>query len=84
MYINESGMLTAIDKTRKYRSLVPINTKQHDEYYCALDEILQHYNNTRFVIKTIHCDGEYRGMMEKVMDNLDMEMNFTNAQDHVP
>jgi hypothetical protein len=61
-----------------------MDTKQHEEYYRALDEILRQYNNAGFVIKTIHCNGEYCGMMEKVKDNLDVTMNFTNAQDHVP
>ncbi|WP_288992819.1 polyprotein of Ty1/Copia retrotransposon [uncultured Marinobacter sp.] len=84
MYVNECGMLTAIDRTIKFRSLIPMNTKQHDEYYRALDQILRLYNQAGFVIKTIHCDGEYRGMMEKVDDDLDVNMNFTNAQDHVP
>jgi hypothetical protein len=84
MYVNECGMLTAIDRTIKFRSLVPMNTKQHEEYYRALDQILRHYNNAGFVITTIHCDGEYRGMMDQVKDGLNIEMNFTNAQDHVP
>ncbi len=84
MYVNECGMLTAIDKTLKFRSLVPMNTKQHDEYYRALDCILRHYNSGGFTIKTIHCDGEFRSMMEPVKDGLDVDMNFTNAQDHVP
>jgi hypothetical protein len=81
MYVNECG-ITAIDRTIKVRSLVPMNTKQHVEYYRALDQILRHYNRAGFVIRTIHCDGEFRGMMEKV--DLEVDMNFTNAQDHVP
>jgi hypothetical protein len=84
MYANECGMLTAIDQTIKFRSLVPTNTKQHVEYYRALDQILRHYNRAGFVIRMIHYDGEFCGMMEKVEDNLDVDMNFTNAQDHVP
>ena len=80
MYVNECGMLTAIDKTIKFRSLVPMNTKQHDEYYRALDQILRHYNNAGFVITTIHCDGEYCGMMDKVSDNMNVKMNFTNTR----
>jgi hypothetical protein len=32
----------------------------------------------------IHCNGELCGMMEKVKDDLDVDTNFTNAQDHVP
>jgi hypothetical protein len=61
-----------------------MNTKQHVEYYRALDQILRHYNLAGFVIRTLHCDGEFCGMMEQVEDDLDVEMNFTNAQDHVP
>ena len=44
MYVNGSGMLTAIDKTIKCRNLVPMDTKQHDEYYRALDKILWQKN----------------------------------------
>jgi hypothetical protein len=76
-------MLTAIDRAIKFRSLVPMNTNQNVEYYRALDPILRHYNRAGFVIRMIHCDGEFRGMTEKVEDDLDVDMNFTNAQDHV-
>ena len=84
MYVNEVGMLTTIDRTVKFRSVVPIASRTHEEYYRALDQVLRHYNRAGFKIKTIHCDGEYRSMMDKVSDDLDVEMNFTNAQDHVP
>jgi hypothetical protein len=84
MDVNECGMLSTIDQTIKFRSLVPMNTKQHAEYYRALNQIIRNYNLARFVIRTIYFDGEFRGMMEKVKDNLDVDMNFTNAQDHVP
>ena len=40
MYVNECGMLTAIDRTINFRSLVPLNGKTHEEYYGALDAIL--------------------------------------------
>ena len=33
MFLNECGMPTAIDQTIKFRSLVPMNTKQNKEYY---------------------------------------------------
>jgi hypothetical protein len=57
MDVNERGMLTAIDRTIKFRSLVPMNTNQHVEYYRALNQILRHYNRAGFVIRTIHCNG---------------------------
>jgi hypothetical protein len=57
IYVNECGMLSAIDRMIKFRSLVPMNTKQHDKYYRALDQILRHYTRAGFVIRTIHCNG---------------------------
>jgi hypothetical protein len=83
-YVNECSMLTVIDRTIKYQSLVPIETRQHKEYFRPLDKILRYYNNAGFVITEIHCDGEYCAMMNKVKDDLNVKMNFTNAQDRVP
>ena len=84
MYVNECGMLTSIDRSVRFRGLVPVENKDHKEYYRALDKILRFYNKSGFIIKTIHCDGEFRAMMEKVSDDLSVDMNYTNAQDHVP
>jgi hypothetical protein len=83
MDVNECGMLTAIDQTVKFQSLVAMNAKQHNEYYRALSQILRHYNQAGFMIRMIHCNGELCGVMEKVKDDLDVDMNFTNAQDHL-
>jgi len=84
MYINGIPMLTTIDKTIKFCGLVPQNSKSHEEYYEALDQVLRFYNKSGYFIKTIFCDGEFKSLMEKVADELDIDMNYTNAQDHVP
>ena len=64
--------------------MVPIEAKTRGDYYKALDVIFRHYNKGGFIIKIIYCDGEYHAMMNKVSDDLDVEMNYTNASDHVP
>jgi hypothetical protein len=84
MYINECGFMTTIDRTIRFRSAIPIDNRTHEENYRVLDMVLRVYNSAGFHIKTIHCDGEFRVMMEKVKDNLGVRMNFTNALDHVP
>jgi predicted RNA-binding protein len=76
--------MTTIDQTIRFRSAIPINNRTHKEYYCVLDMVLHMYNSAGFHIKTIHCDGEFRAMMEKVKDDLGVRMDFTNALDHVP
>ena len=63
---------------------MPVKSKKHADYFEALDTILQTYNKGGFKIAKIEWDSEYRAMMNKVSDQLDVEMNYTNAQDHVP
>ena len=36
MFINKEGMLTVIDRTIKFRSLVPVDSKAPEDYYKAL------------------------------------------------
>ena len=47
-----------------------VANRTHDEYYRVLDMILRLYNGAGFVVKTIHCDGEFRALMERVKDDL--------------
>jgi hypothetical protein len=84
MYVNESGFMTTIYRTIRFRSAIPIDNRTHKEYYRVLDMVLRVYNSAGFHIKTTHCDGEFRAMMEKVKDDLGVRMNFPNALDHVP
>jgi hypothetical protein len=76
--------VTTLDQTIRFRSAIPIENRTHKEYYRVLDMVLRVYNSAGFHIKTIHCDGEFQEMMEKVKDDLGVWMNFTNALDHVP
>ena len=84
MFINGCGMLTAIDRTIKYRSLVPMEGRKHMDYYRALDKILCLYNGAGFIVRTIQCDREYQAMMDQVKDDLEVDMNYTSASEHVP
>jgi hypothetical protein len=84
MYVNECGFMTTINRTIQFSSALPIENRTHEEYYCVLDMVLRLYNSAGFHIKTIHCDGEFHAMMDKVKDDLGVCMNFTNALDHVP
>ena len=51
MFINNKGMLAAIDQTIKFRSPVPVDSKQKDEHCHALDVILHKHNSVGFMIK---------------------------------
>jgi len=58
MFVNEQPMLTAIDTTVRFRSLVPLTSRRSDEYLRGLRAILRHYNKGGFFIHQINCDGE--------------------------
>jgi hypothetical protein len=84
MYVSECGFMTMINQMIQFRSALPIENRIHEDYYRVLDMVLQLYNSAGFHIKTIHCDGKFRAMMDKVKDDLRACMDFTNALDHVP
>ena len=84
MYVNGMPMMTGIDRSIRFRSLVPLNSRVAEEMYRALDVILRAFNKRGYNIKTIHCDGEFRTLMNEVNDNLDIEMNYTSRGEHVP
>ena len=46
--------------------------------------VLRHYNKAGFTIKKIYCDGEFKSMMDTVSDELDIDMNYANPDEHVP
>ena len=49
MFINGQPMLTTIDKTIKFRAVVPIDSREHSEYFRAIDVVLRHYNKGGFM-----------------------------------
>ena len=77
-------VLTAVDKTIRYRHAVPLENRTTKELYEALDEVLRLYNDAGYNIQHIHCDREFRHMMDAVADGLNVHMNYTNTDDHVP
>ncbi len=84
MYVNGMPMMTGIDKSIRFRGLVPMESRQAAELYRALDVILRVYNKRGYRIKTINCDGEFKTLMDEVSDELDTEMNYTSKGEHVP
>ena len=84
MYINEMPFLATISKNIKYRTIQWLPTRTARDYRSALDAIFRQYNKAGFRIATIHCDGEFRSIMDDIKDDLDIDMNYASAQEHVP
>ena len=46
-------MFTSINKTLRFRVLVPLKNQISDQLFRGLDTVLQHYNNADFQIKQV-------------------------------
>jgi hypothetical protein len=84
MFINQVCFLTAIDKTIKYRSLVPLKQNTADELMAGLTKVVRKYNKAQHRITTIDCDREFVSILTEVEEVLDVTLNLTNADDHNP
>ena len=84
MFINEMPFLSTISRHLKYRTIQWLPARTATAYRSALDVIFRQYNKAQFRISTIHCDGEFRSIMDDIKDDLDIDMNYANAQEHVP
>ena len=82
IYINGIGFLTSIGYPMYYRKCSYVEDTTEDEFYRSIDKAVRLYNNGGFRVNMIECDGEFKSMMDKVNDNMDITMNYTNAQDH--
>jgi hypothetical protein len=84
MFTNGVSMLTGIDRSIRFRALIALDNRSESEIYQGIDSIFRLYNKAEFRITRIHCDQEFRGLMDKVSDDLDIEMNYATAGEHVP
>jgi hypothetical protein len=84
LFINGMPMLTGIDRTIRFRVLIALDSRSESEICRGIDSIFRLYSKAGFKITRIHCDQEFRGMIDKVSDDLDIEMNYATKGEHVP
>ena len=48
----------------------------------SLDKVFRLHNGHGVQISQIRCDNEFRSLFEPIKDDLDVEMEYTAAQDH--
>jgi hypothetical protein len=84
MYINGMSFLTTISRHIMYRTTEWVPNKTAKAYRSALDNVFRLYNLAGFRIRSIHCDNEYRSLMQELETIYEVKMNYSNAQEHVP
>ena len=63
MFVNGIPMMTGIDRSICYHSLVPLENQTEKEIYHGVDHMFRFFNHAGFTIRTIHCDGEFKKLL---------------------
>jgi hypothetical protein len=66
MFIWGIPMLTSIDKTIRFRSLVVLENRSSKEIYRCITHILRFYTTSGYKISCINCDQEFRHLMDDI------------------
>jgi len=82
MHVNGLPFLASAGCPICSRGCKSMDNTAHDEHRETLDRAFGTCNQAGFGIKTMQCDGEHRGVMDKASDGLDVKMSCTNAQEH--
>ena len=83
IFINKETLLTTINRSIMFKACVPLPSREDDDIYAGLDEVLRHYNKAGYTITTIHADGEFESLMLRIEDELDVVTNIANPDEHV-
>ena len=83
MFIQGLAFLTTITKQIKYRTIEYIPHRSAKALNTAFDTVFCIYNKAGFTISTLFVDPELK-FLEDTMTDIDITMNYSSAQEHVP
>ena len=76
--------MTSITRKLYYRTAQYIPSRTSKDLYAGLDNIFRLYSGAGFRISKIYTDQEFETIMDEVKDELDVEMQYSTSQAHVP
>ena len=82
--VNSLQFLITISRNLYYRRGHYIPARNMEFYKIAIDSIVTVYNQVGFTIKCIHCDNEFRPLVNFAASKHHITMNYANLQEHVP
>ena len=81
--VDEIGFVTSMSHPMHHQGCKCVAQNDEDTFHQVSDEMSQMHNEGGHRIKTIKCDQEFQSIVEAVADDLGVNMNCTNAQDHM-
>ena len=84
MCVNQIPFLVTISKRMQYRTAWVMRSQKASDFRSSIDQVFRIYNAAGFQITTLHCDRQFKPIMDEIKDDLDITMNYYSAQEHVP
>ena len=79
-----TGIVHKKDKYVQFHGLVPLANRIKEECYRDLDVVMIHCKKAGFSVEHIEHDGKFKSIMDKVSDEMGIEMNYASPDDLVP
>ena len=83
VFINSETLLTTVDRSILFKACIPLPSREDEEIYKGLDIVLRHYDKGGYVITKIHADGEFESLLLRIKDNMNIDVNIENPDEHV-
>jgi hypothetical protein len=84
MKVNGLAFLTTVSRHLQYRTAQYVKQQTATVYRDLISQIFCIYNAGGFRITMIHCDNEFRPLIDPLAHEFNVAMNFANPQEHVP
>ena len=81
MFVNGEGYWSAIASPLRKRFIVHIQNRTKKELYRALDKCLRELNKHGAYVKNVHCDNEFKAIMDEVSDDMEIELHYDEDDD---
>ena len=83
VYKKSEAILTTVERSVMFKDCIPLSSWDDDEIYKGSAVVLWHYHKGKYTTKKIHADGEFEILLLRIKDELDIEVNITNPEEHV-
>ena len=84
MFVNQMPFFTSISRNLYYRTAQFMPSRTDESLRAAIDEVFRVYNSCGFTISKLLCDNEFKPLFDPLMDTLDIEMEYSAPQAHIP
>ena len=82
MFVNSMPFLTTISKNIRYRTAQRIKKRRVIHYTNALESVIKWYTRAGFKIAVVHCDREFKPVLDAIRDKHAFTPNYSSAQEH--